>query len=89
MPSPHPALVIAWIGSSVSLGRLRECWLRANFSEATMDRTIAELNVARFRKLFSSGVDPIKWHTLERLLVDELTKLDHVQAAKRDSSDRA
>lgn len=53
-----------------------------------MDRTVADLNIAHFRKLLSVEVDPVKRQTLECLLAEELAKLEHVQAPKRDSSDK-
>ena len=54
-----------------------------------MDRTVAYLNVAHFWKLLSTEVDPVKRQTLERLLQEEMAKLDQVPAPKRDSSDKA
>jgi hypothetical protein len=53
-----------------------------------VDRTVADLNIAHFKKLLSTEVDPVKRRTLERLLAEEETKLKHAQAPKKDSSDR-
>ena len=53
-----------------------------------MDRTVADLNIAHFKKLLSTEVDPVKRRTLERLLAEEEAKLKHAQAPKKDSSDR-
>lgn len=50
-----------------------------------MDRTVADLNIAHFRKLLSTEADPVKRQTLERLLAEEVAKLEHVQAAKKGS----
>ena len=57
--------------------------------EATVDRTVADLNIAHFKKLLSTEVDPAKRQTLERLLAEEEAKLAHAEAAKKDSSDKA
>lgn len=54
-----------------------------------MDRTVADLNIEHFRKLLSAEVDPVKRQTLERLLAEEVAKLEHVQAAKKDSANKA
>ncbi|MGA2996224.1 hypothetical protein [Bradyrhizobium sp.] len=54
-----------------------------------MDRTVADLNIAHFKKLLSTEVDPAKRQTLERLLAEEEAKLAHAEAAKKDSSDKA
>lgn len=54
-----------------------------------MDRTVADLNIAHFRKLLSTEADPIKRQTLERLLAEELAKLAHVQTPKKGSSSKA
>lgn len=51
-----------------------------------MDRTVADLNIEHFRKLLLAEVDPVKRQTLERLLAEELAKLEPVQAAKKDST---
>lgn len=54
-----------------------------------MDRTVADLNIAHFRKMLSVEVDPVKPQTLERPLAEELAKVEHVQAPKKDSPDKA
>jgi hypothetical protein len=58
-------------------------------SEAAVDKTVADLNIAHFRKLLSTEVDPVKRQTLERLLAEEEAKLQQAQAPKKDSSDKA
>jgi hypothetical protein len=50
-----------------------------------LDKTVAELNIAHFRKLLASEADPVKRQTLERLLAEEEAKLKHAQASKKDS----
>lgn len=54
-----------------------------------MDKTVADLNIAHFKKLLSTEVDPVKRQTLERLLAEEEAKLKHAQTPKKDSSDHA
>ena len=54
-----------------------------------MDRTVADLNIAHFKKLLSTEVDPVKRQTLERLLAEEEAKLKHAQAPRKNSSDKA
>lgn len=54
-----------------------------------MDKTVADLNIAHFKKLLSTEVDPVKRQTLERLLAEEEAKLKHAEASKKDSSDSA
>lgn len=54
-----------------------------------MDRTVADLNIAHFRKMLSAEVDPLKRETLKRLLAEEMAKLEHVQAPRKDSADKA
>lgn len=41
-----------------------------------MDKTVADLNVAHFRKLLATEKDPVKRQTIERLLAEEEAKLD-------------
>jgi hypothetical protein len=53
-----------------------------------VDRTVADLNIAHFRKLLSTETDPAKRQTIERLLAEEEAKLAHAQT-KEDSSDKA
>ncbi len=40
-----------------------------------MDRDIAQLNIAHFRKLLANETDEVKRATLHRLLADEEAKL--------------
>lgn len=64
-------------------------WLRANLSGVTMDKTVADLNIAHFRKLLSTEADPVKRQTLERLLADEVAKLERARAAEKRTADKA
>lgn len=43
-----------------------------------MDRTVADLNIAHFRKLLANETDPVKRHTIERLLAEEEAKIAHI-----------
>ena len=43
-----------------------------------MDRDIAQLNIAHFRKLLANETDQVKRATLHRLLADEEAKLKAV-----------
>jgi hypothetical protein len=52
-----------------------------------VDRTVADLNIAHFKKLLSTEVDPTKRQTIARLLAEEEAKLARAEAAKKDSSD--
>ena len=40
-----------------------------------MDRTVADLNIAHFKRLLESETDPVKRQTIERLLTAEEAKL--------------
>ena len=40
-----------------------------------MDRTVADLNIAHFRKLLETETDSVKRETLQRLLAEEEAKL--------------
>lgn len=40
-----------------------------------MDRTVADLNIAHYRKLLSIESDPVKKQTIEKLLAEEEAKL--------------
>ena len=68
--------------------RSRESWLRVTSKEATLDRTVADLNIAHFKKLLSAETDPAKRRTIERLLAEEEAKLAQAQRSKKDSPDR-
>ena len=55
-----------------------------------MDRSVADLNVQRFKKLLESETDPVKRQTLSKLLAEEeaklaeLAKLSRGNAMKKD-----
>ncbi|HET7884829.1 MAG TPA: hypothetical protein VFL62_01255 [Bradyrhizobium sp.] len=51
-----------------------------------MDRTVADLNIAHFKKLLSTEVDPVRRQTIERLLAEEEAKLAQALAAKQNGS---
>ncbi len=40
-----------------------------------MDKTVADLNIAHFKKLLAVEADPAKRQTIERLLAEEEAKL--------------
>jgi len=40
-----------------------------------MDRTVADLNIAHFKKLLETETDPVKRETLQRLLAAEEARL--------------
>ena len=50
-----------------------------------MDRTVANLNIAHFRKLLETETDSVKRETLQRLLAEEEAKLAR---AREKSTDR-
>jgi len=59
-------------------------------SEAAVDKTVADLNIAHFRKLLLTEVDPAKRQTIERLLAEEEAKVARAaQAPKEDRSDKS
>jgi hypothetical protein len=45
-----------------------------------VDKSVADLNIAHFRKLLASETDPVKRQTIERLLAEEEAKLAHALA---------
>jgi hypothetical protein len=51
-----------------------------------VDRTVADLNIAHFKKLLSAEVDPVKRKTIERLLAEEEAKVAQAQPPKDNSS---
>ena len=53
-----------------------------------VDRTVADLNIAYFRKLLSTETDPAKRQTIERLLAEEEAKLTRAQHPKEETPDR-
>jgi hypothetical protein len=56
---------------------------------ATVDKTVADLNIAHFKKLLSTAVNPAKRETIARLLAEEEAKLARALDPKKDSSDKA
>ena len=54
-----------------------------------MDRTVADLNIAHFKKLLSTEADPVKRQTIERLLAEEEAKLARAEASEEKSPDKA
>jgi len=58
----------------------------ANCRSPTVDRTVADLNIAHFRKLLSTEADPEKRKTIERLLADEEAKLARAQASAKEET---
>ena len=53
-----------------------------------MDKTVADLNIAHFRKLLSDETDPVKRQTIERLLAEEEAKLAHAQLSKKEGAEK-
>jgi hypothetical protein len=47
-----------------------------------VDRTVADLNIAHFKKLLAAEMDPVKRQTIERLLAAEEAKLTRTLAEK-------
>jgi hypothetical protein len=47
-----------------------------------VDKTVADLNIAHFRKLLAAETDPVKRQTIERLLAEEEAKLARALAGK-------
>jgi hypothetical protein len=47
-----------------------------------MDKTVADLNIAHFKKLLVVETDPAKRQTIERLLAEEEAKLAFAQVNK-------
>lgn len=56
--------------------------------EAKVDKTVADLNIAHFRKLLSDETDPVKRQTIERLLAVEEAKLAHAQLSKKEGAEK-
>ena len=50
-----------------------------------MDKTVADLNIAHFKKLLETETDPAKRQTIERLLAAEQTKLAEALARKGET----
>lgn len=53
-----------------------------------MDKTVADLNIAHFRKLLSAETDPAKRQTIERLLAEEEAKLAHALLSKKEGVEK-
>lgn len=51
-----------------------------------MDKTVADLNIAYFRRLLETETDPAKRETLERLLAEEKVKLAQATEKPADRS---
>jgi len=51
-----------------------------------VDRTVADLNIAHYRKLLSTETDPVRRQTIERLLAEEEAKRVHAAAIKDENS---
>lgn len=51
-----------------------------------MDRTVADLNIAHFKRLLAAETDPVKRQTIERLLAEEEGKLERTLADKAGRS---
>jgi hypothetical protein len=47
-----------------------------------VDRTVADLNIAHFKKLLAAKTDSVKRQTIERLLAEEEGKLARILAEK-------
>jgi hypothetical protein len=47
-----------------------------------MDKTVADLNIAHFKKLLAAETDPVKRQTIERLLAEQEAKLAPMKVNK-------
>jgi hypothetical protein len=54
-----------------------------------VDRTVADLNKAHYRKLLSTETDPVKRQTIEKLLAEEEAKLARAAAVKEENPKKA
>ena len=54
-----------------------------------MDKTVADLNIAHFKRLLATETDPVKRQTIERLLAAEEEKLARALAGKGDAPGKA
>ena len=54
-----------------------------------MDRTVADLNIAHFKKLLAAETDPAKRQTIERLLAEEEAKLKRALAGKAETPNKS
>ena len=53
-----------------------------------MDKTVADLNIAHFKKLLAVETDPAKRLTIERLLAEEEAKLARAQPKKDETQSK-
>jgi hypothetical protein len=51
-----------------------------------VDKTVADLNIAHFKKLLETETDPVKRQTIERLLAAEQVKLTRALGGKDEPS---
>jgi hypothetical protein len=56
------------------------------YVEASMDKTVADMNIEYFKKLLETETDPVKRQTIQRLLAEEETKLALALAKKTESN---
>lgn len=49
-----------------------------------MDKTVADLNIERFKKLLASETDPVKRQTIEHLLAEQEARLAAAQPEPGD-----
>lgn len=54
-----------------------------------MDRTVADLNIAHFKRLLAVETDPVKRRTIERMLAEQEARLEDAQAQKAPAPDKA
>lgn len=49
-----------------------------------MDKTVADLNIERFKKLLAIETDPVKRQTIEQLLAEQEARLAAAQSVSKD-----
>jgi hypothetical protein len=54
-----------------------------------MDRTVADLNIAHFKRLLATETDPARRQTIERLLAEEEAKRARASAGKAETRNRS
>jgi hypothetical protein len=54
-----------------------------------MDRTVADLNIAHFKRLLAIETDPAKRQTIARLLAEEEAKLARTPAGKAETQNKS
>lgn len=54
-----------------------------------MDKTVADLNIAHFKRLLQTETDPVKRQTIEKLLAAEEAKLARALADKGETSGKS